>query len=135
MTAPDGVLEYACAVLNDGLLLLEFRDANHEGDGERIARCWKVMLLYFFFGKRTKYTIEAIHLHAALNASLSPCLREELLWSRVVNTQGGAGRNIPSDLFMEHLNRTLKDYLKGLEQMYQIVQSYRQASHFEVLWN
>ena len=34
MTAPDGMLEYACAVLNDGLLMLEFRDAIHEGDGE-----------------------------------------------------------------------------------------------------
>ena len=113
-TAPDGVLEYSCAVLNDGLLMLEFRDAIHEGDGERIARCWKVMLLYFFYGKRSKYAIEAVHLHAALNGSLSLCLREELLWSRVVNTRGGAGMNIPSDLYMEHLNRTLKDYLKGL---------------------
>ena len=31
-----------------------------------------------------------------------------------MNTQGGAGRNIPSDLYMEHLNRALKDCLKGL---------------------
>ncbi len=38
-TAPDGVFDYACAVLNDGLLLLEFRDAIHEGDGDRILRC------------------------------------------------------------------------------------------------
>ena len=88
------------------------------------------MLLYLFLGKCTKYAIEAIHLHAA---SLSPCLREELQWSRVVNTQGVAGRNIPSDLFMEHLIRTLKD-CQVLEQMYQIIQSYRQASHLEVLW-
>ena len=61
-TAPDGVLEYACAVLNYGLFLLEFRDAIHEGDGERIARCWKAMLLYFSFGKRSKYALEAVHL-------------------------------------------------------------------------
>ena len=113
-TAPDGVLEYACAVLNDGLFLLEFRDAIHEGDGERIARCWKAMLLYFSFGKRSKYALEAVHLQAALNACVSPALRQEILWCRVVNTQGGAGRNIPTDLFMEHLNRTLKDCLKGL---------------------
>ena len=113
-TAPDGVLEYACAVLNDGLFLLEFRDAIHEGDGERIARCWKVMLLYFSYGNRSKYALEAVHLQAALNGCVSPCIREELLWCRVVNTHGGVGRNIPSDLFMEHLNRTLKDYLKGL---------------------
>lgn len=102
MTAPDGVLEYACAVLNDGLFILELRDAIHEGDGERIARCWKVMLLYFFYGKRSKYALEAVHFQAALNACVSPCLRQELLWCRVVNTHGGAGKNIPSDLFMEH---------------------------------
>ena len=113
-TAPDGVFEYACAVLNDGLNFLEFRDAIHEGDGERIIRCWKVMLLYFFHGKRTKYTLEAIHLQAAVSACVSPCLREELIWCRVVNTCGGLGNNLPTDLYMEHLNRTLKDYLGGL---------------------
>jgi len=36
-TATDGIFEYGCAVLNDGLAFLEFRDAIHEGDGERIA--------------------------------------------------------------------------------------------------
>ena len=29
----DGVLDYASAVLNDGLILLELRDAIHKGDG------------------------------------------------------------------------------------------------------
>ena len=33
-SSPDKVLGYACTVLSDGLLLLEFRDAIHEGDGE-----------------------------------------------------------------------------------------------------
>ena len=113
-TAPDGVLEYSCAVLNDGLFLLETRDGIHEGDGDRMARCWRVMLLYFAYGERSKYALEAVHLQAALNGGVSPCLREELLWCRFVNSQGGVGKNIPSDLFMEHLNRTLKDYLKGL---------------------
>ena len=113
-TAPDDVLEYSCAILNDGLFLLELRDAIHEGDGERLARCWRVMLLYFTYADRSKYALEAVHLQAALNGAVSPCLREELLWCRFVNSQGGAGKNIPSDLFMEHLNRTLKDYLKGL---------------------
>jgi hypothetical protein len=45
--SPDGVFNYASAVLNDGLLLMELRDAIHEGDGERILRCWKFMLPYF----------------------------------------------------------------------------------------
>ena len=40
--ASDGVLNHSCAVLNDGLLILEFRDAIREGDGPCIARCWKL---------------------------------------------------------------------------------------------
>jgi len=54
-TATDGIFEYGCGVLNDGLAFLEFRDAIHEGDGERIARCWKVMLLYTVFLPRETY--------------------------------------------------------------------------------
>lgn len=45
--SPDGVFNYASAVLNDGLLLMEFRDAIHEGHDERILWCWKFMLPYF----------------------------------------------------------------------------------------
>ena len=43
----DGVLAYACAVLSDGMFMLEFRDAIREGDGRRVLRCWTVMMLYF----------------------------------------------------------------------------------------
>jgi hypothetical protein len=54
--SPDKVLEYASAVLSDGLLLLEFRDVVHEGNGERVMRCWRLMLLYFFHSGHRKYT-------------------------------------------------------------------------------
>lgn len=52
---PDGVFNYASAVLNDGLLLMELRDAIHEGDGETILRTriakigLKMCLLYLPF--------------------------------------------------------------------------------------
>ena len=37
------------------------------------------------------------------------------MWCRFINTRGvPGGNNIPIDLFMKHLNRTLKDYLMGL---------------------
>lgn len=41
-------------------------------------------------------------------------LAHELVWYRTVNSRGGAGSNIPADLYLEHLNRTLKDYLNGV---------------------
>lgn len=62
--APGVFFNYASAVLTDGLLLLEFRDAIHEGDGQRIMRCWKFMLLYFFSSGHNKYALEAFNLLA-----------------------------------------------------------------------
>ena len=40
-------IDYSSAVLNDELLLLEQHDAICEGDGVRVLRCWKFMLLYW----------------------------------------------------------------------------------------
>ena len=36
--SPDEIFNYASAVLNNGLLLMELQDAIHEGDGDRIMR-------------------------------------------------------------------------------------------------
>ena len=112
--SPDGVFNYASAVLNDGLLLLEIRDAIREGDGPRVIRCWKFMLLHWRHAKHTKYSLEALHLLSAVNATATKRIAHELTWCRFINTRGVPGGNIPVDLFMEHLNRTLKDYLLGL---------------------
>lgn len=110
----DGVYNYASAVLNDGLLLLEFHDAVREGDGPRILRCWKVMLLYFHSARHHNYAIEAIRLLAMVNAMATERVAAQITWSRVVNTRGSAGHNIPVDLMNEHLNRSLKDAVGGI---------------------
>jgi hypothetical protein len=112
--SPDGVFNYAAAVLNDGLFMREFRDAIHEGDAQRILRCWKFMLLYFRSANRYKYALEVVYLIADVKALLSPYLAHQIMWSRVVNPRGGAGNNIPVDLHMEHLNRHVKDFIIGL---------------------
>ena len=100
--SPDGVFNYACTVLNDGLLLLELCDAIHEGDGLRIIRCWKFMLLHWRHAGHTKYAHEVVHLVCAVQATASPRLAHELVWCRTVNSRGGAGSNIPADLYLEH---------------------------------
>lgn len=83
--APDGVFNYASALLNDGLLL-EFKDAIREGDGPRILRCWKVLLIYF----HNKF--EAFHLLAEVSAAALPRIASQLTWSRCVNVRGGKGK-------------------------------------------
>ena len=55
-----------------------------------------------------KYTVEALTLLFSVNAANSDQLAGELLNGRFINTQGEPGKNIPTDLYMEHLNRTLK---------------------------
>ena len=71
--------------MTDGLLLLEFRDAVHEGDGVRLLRCWRMLLLYFTFSGHTKYALEAFHLQAAVSATASLRVAQDLLNSRFIN--------------------------------------------------
>ncbi len=49
-----------------------------------------------------------------MSGVFSPRLQKQILWSRVVNSKGGTGKNIPVDLHLEHLNRLLKDIIIGL---------------------
>ena len=107
--SPDGIFNYASALLNDGLLYLEFRDAVREGDGERVIQCWKILMLYFFSAKHYNYTKEAVYLLAHVHAAATPKVAAQMKWSRFVNTRGKKGYNIPIDLYNEHLNRSLKD--------------------------
>lgn len=110
----DGVFNYASTVLSDGLLLLEFKDAIREGDGLRILRCWKVFLMYFTYARHKNYQHEAFHTLSLVSATASPRIASQITWGRVVNVNGGVGHNVPLDLHMEHLNRTVKDYVASL---------------------
>ena len=71
------------------------------------------MLLHWRHAGHTKYAYETIELISSVKAAASPRIAQELLWCRVVNTRSGAGNNIPVDLFLEHLNRTLKVFVNS----------------------
>lgn len=122
--------EYLTMQVHDGLVFLELRDAILEGDGPRIIRCWKFMLLLWHLKGHTKYVSEAVHLICAIEATVSSRIFEELTWCRTVNTCGKPGKDIPADLFLEHLNRKLKDTLNG--PIYLKVPSFKQESHSSV---
>ena len=110
----DNIQAYAKEVMTLGLLYAEFSDGIREGDGIRVTRCWKFLMLIFKAAQRKNYSCEAFALLAQMNFILSPRLSQQLKWSRFINTRGGKGHNIPCDLHMEHLNRVLKDGIKGL---------------------
>lgn len=110
----DHVVEYAKEVLTMGLLLMNFNDSIHEGDGLRILMCWRFLLLIFKATGRKNYAIEALTLLCQYHDIFTPRLAEQLLWSRTVNVHGRHGKNIASDLHMEHLNRECKTCLLAL---------------------
>ena len=110
----DNVLEYAKETLTMGLLLLEFKDAVREGDGDRVLRCWKYLFLYFRATGHTNYCLEALNLLSHYYYLLPPRYAEQLKWSRFINTQGCQGANISADLHVEHLNRICKEAIQHL---------------------
>ena len=57
----DKVFEYACCVLSAAMLMYEFDDGVREGDGNRVYRVWKYLLLLFRLFGRTKY-LSLIHI-------------------------------------------------------------------------
>ena len=107
---PDGVFKYAQEVLTYTLLYAELEDAIKEGDGPRVIRCWKFLLLIFKASNRSKYALEAATLLIKLQI-FPERLQQQMIWSRFVNTSGRRAQNIPCDLHMEHLNHTAKNAL------------------------
>ena len=107
-------MEYGRNLLSIGLFYLEFSDAIKEGDGERVLRCWRYLLPIFKGSCRKNYSVEVLNMLCQFHYDLPPRLSQELIWSRFVSTHSLPGRNIPEDLHQEHLNRVVKDFIRGL---------------------
>ena len=108
------VMAYAKEVLSLGSLYMEFCDAIREGDGLRILRSWRYMLLVFKVTRKNKYAVQASTLLLQNHFIFTERMRQQLLYSRTINVHGRPGRNIPMDLHMEHLNRELKEGMRHL---------------------
>ena len=104
----DQVTLYARELLTLGMILHEFQDAVKEGDGHRVICIWKLLLPVFSAAKRKNYAIQSFNLLAKCHYLSSPRVKQQLIWSRFVNTRGVPGGNIEMDLHMEHINRTIK---------------------------
>ena len=112
----DDVFNYNCALLADGLFFLNFLDAVSEGDGLRIMRQYKYMLLYCRGDGHhsNKDALECLYQSFYINFLLSPRDCERLIWNRSVNNKGGRGNNIAHDLEVEHSNLYNKGGIRNL---------------------
>ena len=79
---------YACELMSLCLLYSDFRDRVREGDGDRVFLCWKFFLPIFKADRKSNYAIEAVTYLAKGSILLPSRLREQLLWSRFINTSG-----------------------------------------------
>jgi len=104
----DGVLNYSRNALALCYIAKNFVDARKHGDGERILRLYKFMLLYYKVDGRTKYAYQTLHLLSQVSFLLPPALAHELKWNRFVNTKGGLDKNVELDRHLEHQNKYVK---------------------------
>ena len=111
----DDVYNYNCGLLSHGMVFLNFLDAVREGDGPRIMRQYKYLLLYCKADKHSsKYALECLYQMFLINTMLSPRDAHRYIWNRSVNNHGILGKNIPLDLEVEHSNHYLKQAVKNL---------------------
>lgn len=110
----DKVFMYAAELLSLGMIWYGFHDSIREGDGERVLRYWKLLLVIFKSSNNHNYAKEAVNILFQYYYTFSDRQKAQLLWSRCINTRGTQGSNIPSDLFMEHLNRRLKNVIHSM---------------------
>ena len=109
------MLSYQMALLDYGMLIINFWDGISEGDGEQVIRCWKIFLLYLkHHGALSKYALEALYLMFQIDTLLSPRSSHHLMWNRFVKNKQGPGGNIPLDLQLEFYNKLVKEAIKKL---------------------
>lgn len=110
----DAKYNYVRVLCHYGVLVIEVLDSWAEGDGERVFRCWRLFLPHFRASGRTKYSLQALRLQLQIKCMLSPQLAHEVMWHRFVNRRGGLGRNIPCDLYNEHIKKLLKEIIVNM---------------------
>ena len=110
----DGIHDYTKNLLSVGCIYLLFKDAIKEGDGKRVLEYYRYLLPIFINSGRRNYANESLNLLCQYHYDLPLQQAEQLVWSRFVNAAGIKGHNIPADLHLEHLNRTLKGIIQGM---------------------
>ena len=111
----DGVYHYHSARLQCGLMVQwNMMDAVKEGDGDKVVRCYKLMLLFNYKFGHTKYAFALLLFFANIYALLPEKEAYLLIYNRFVNRKGTKGGNIALDLHMEHLNLDVKKLLSAM---------------------
>ena len=109
----DFVFNYSICILKYFFLLLDFKDAVREGNGERLATLHKVLVQHFkSFPGFNAYAIEMLISIVQNEVFLTDAEAHNCAWASTANWTGGPGRNIEIDLLQENRNKDLKKQIK-----------------------
>ena len=133
----DRVFNHGLQVLQMGVFLMQLDDTEREGDGERMMRNWKVLLLFNRASKRgKKYAFEAMRLITNCRALYSEKMAHRIIHGMFVNPKGGEGKNYADDLKQEHLvngNKVVLHDLRGNKTLKAVTRSTQASYGQEVL--
>lgn len=111
----DRILNYGLQILQLGVFLMQLDDTEREGDGQRMMRNWKMLLLFNRAAKRgKKYAYEAMRLITNCHALYSEKKSHRIINGMFVNPSGGEGNNYANDLKQEHIVKANKVSLSDL---------------------
>lgn len=111
----DRIFNYGLQVIQLGVFLMQLDDTEREGDGERMMRNWKLLLLFNRSRRRgKKYAFEAMRLITNCRALYTPKMAHRVIHGMFVNPKGGEGNNYSNDLKQEHIVKDHKVTLHDL---------------------
>ncbi len=110
----DAVFAHSCSLLTMCLICHDFTDARQAGDGERIIRLMKYMLLYFRSSGKTKYSLQVLRQLAQVKCLLTPREAHHVIHNRFVNTKGRPDTNVELDRACEASNLVFKTHARSL---------------------
>ena len=94
----DDMYNYQKSLLEIGMLIMNIQDAISEGEGGRVVRCWKFLLLYLKHDNGSqKYSLEVLYLMFQINGILSPRSAYQLIWNRFTKLRHGHAGHISLD--------------------------------------
>ena len=105
------VLDHTKALITLGLYRQYQNKMIAYGDGERLVRSYKHLMLWCKGFSLSNYSTGLLETQYQAQ-SLPPAQYTSLVWNRFVNNHGRADSNVPIDLDVEHKNLTLKQSLK-----------------------
>ena len=111
----DRIFNYGLQIMQMGVFLMQLDDTEREGDGQRMMRNWKLLMLFNRSRRRgKKYAFEAMRLITNCRALYTPKMAHRIIHGMFVNPKGKEGNNYANNLKQEHFVKDHKETLHDL---------------------